>query len=490
MGCLLQGIDMKIDSLFYELWFNKNVKSISIIPGKEPFPLKDAELTSSNYALMDYVGDKDSILEAAKLLSRVYNKANILLEPSDRKCALGNYECNMLVIGGPGGSEYTNPNGLIEPENGNDLVKELMFSESQVIKNSSISRSVVRYTEDCEKMFIKGREQFFCAEYDNNGIMTSDYGYFASIVNPWSNKHRIVLLHGIHTLGVLGSVKVFSDDNDSQNNINLLRNLGFGNNFKEFECIFKVPIYRGTIITPQISIEHFYCFDRSFSSTDDEETQKIISSIKKHSCDMTKPFVFISYSHINAKVVLSDIVELKKRGINIWLDYDRLDGGKDDTDTTWVDKIKKTLKNENCKGVIFYLSEYGIHHSDGIYQEAMQICDINENANTENEKRPYFEFIVDFNKQFTNDKLREIVNMIPLYSTGTKIDIAKRLSVFTKLCQTTVDDNKSYHPVRPLSLKDYSPLNDHMFFNWLEKILFTKQYQLKYDKWIEGSNNA
>lgn len=481
---------MKMDSLFYDIWFGKKTKSITIVPGKEPFPLVDAELTSSNYALMDYVGDKDSVFEAAKLLSRVYNKAEILLEPSDRKCSLENYECDMLVIGGPGGSEYTNPNGLVEPENGNDLVKELMFSESHIIKNASISRSVVRYTEDCEKMFINGREQFFCAEYDAKGIMTSDYGYFASIVNPWSKKHRIVILHGIHTLGVLGAVKVFNDGLESQNNISLLRKLGFGEGFNEFECVFKVPIYRGKIATPQISLENCYCFDRTFSSTDDEETQDVIRTIKRNPCDLTKPFVFISYSHMNAKIVLSDVLELKKRGINIWLDYDRLDGGKDDTDATWVNKIRETIKNPNCKGIIFYLSEYGIHHSDGIYQEALQVCDINENAQSAIEKKPYYEFMVDFNGQFSNDKLREVVNMIPFYSTGTKIEVTNRLSVFSKICQTALDDNKSYHPVRPLSLKDFSHLNDHMFFNWIEKILYSETGMLTWDKWIEGKDNA
>lgn len=475
-----------MDKIFYDIWFGKKPKAISIVPGKEPFPLQDAELTSSNYALMDYVGDKDSVLEAAKLLSRNYHKTDILLEPSDKKCMLGNYECNMLVIGGPGGSDYKNPNGLVEPENGNDLTKELMFSVSNVIQNASISRSVVRYTEDCERMFIKGHKQEFCAEYDGNGIMTSDYGYFATITNPWSKKHRIVLLHGIHTLGVLGAVKVFDDKEDAQVNLDLLQKLGFGSDFNEFECVFKVPIYKGKIVTPQISIENFFCFDKDFSSTDDKESQDKISLIKSTPCDINKPYIFISYSHMNANVVLSDVVELKRRGLNIWIDYDRLNGGKDDSDTTWADKIRNTLQNPNCKGVIFYLSKYGIHHSDGMYIEASMVCPVSAKTNLGRKNLPYFDFIVDYPEPFNNDILREIVNTIPFYSTGNQIEVANRFSVFSKLCQTNIDDEMSYHPLRPLSIKDFSHLNNHMFFNWISETLYGNKDSLIWDQWIRG----
>ena len=76
---------MKIESNFFKIWFPKNSKQISIVPGKEPYPNSDADVTSCNYALLDYVGDKDAVYETAKLLSRRYPKADILLEPSDKK---------------------------------------------------------------------------------------------------------------------------------------------------------------------------------------------------------------------------------------------------------------------------------------------------------------------------------------------------------------------------------------------------------------------
>lgn len=370
---------MRVDENFFKIWFPKNTKQIFIVPGKEPFPILDAELTSSNYALLDYVGDKDAVYECAKLLSRRYPNANITLEPSDKKSLLQNFDCNMVVIGGPGGDEYINPNGKQENVNGNDITKLLMFSESHIIKQSAISRSIVKYSSDCEHLILGGGYNY-CADYDKSGIMTSDYGYFASIVNPWNPKYQIIIIHGIHTLGVLGAVKIFSDDTLSSENILMLRKLGLANSFNEFECIFKVPVFNGKIGVPKLSIENLYCFDVPVSSTNDISSRQKISYIKTHPCEIEKPFIFISYSHMDAKYILNDVVKLKKRNINVWLDFDRLDGGKADSDQTWIDKIQGVLEDKNCLGVVFYLSEYAVLHSDGVFHEAEVIYNINSSS--------------------------------------------------------------------------------------------------------------
>ena len=475
---------MKIESNFFKIWFPKNSKQISIVPGKEPYPNSDADVTSCNYALLDYVGDKDAVYETAKLLSRRYPKADILLEPSDKKSQLQNFDCHMVVIGGPGGDKYINPNGMQETTNGNDITKMLMFNESHIIKQSAISRSIVRYTPDCEHLLL-GSTHDFTANYDKNGIMTNDYGYFASIVNPWNPKYRIVVIHGIHTLGVLGAVKIFSDEIVSSGNIQMLDKLGFSESFEEFECIFKVPVFNGKIGVPKLSLGNLYCFDISPCSTGDATSRKKIEYIKNHPCDLEKPFIFISYSHMDAKYILSDAVELKKRNINLWLDYDRLDGGKEGHDQSWINKVTEVLKSPNCVGVIFYLSEYAIHYSDGVFQEAQAILQINQSSEC---KKSYYEFLVDFKTDDVNDTLRSIINQISINSTGSPLEISRKCQTFGSLCQITLNDNESIHIKRGLSLEDFLHLDDHMFYNWLKTLENKGLKLIDWKNWAKEKN--
>ncbi len=472
---------MKVDNNFFKIWFPKNTKQISIVPGKEPYPNLDADVTSCNYALLDYIGDKDAVYETAKLLSRRYPNADILLEPSDKKSQLQNFDCHMVVIGGPGGDEYINPNGMQETSNGNDITKLLMFSESYIIKQSVISRSIVRYTSDCEHLLL-GNTHDYSADYDKNGIMTSDYGYFASIVNPWNPKYRIIIIHGIHTLGVLGAVKIFSDEVFSAENIQMLEKLGLSKSFIEFECIFKVPVFNGKIGVPRLSMENLYCFDIPLCSTGDATSREKIAYIKRHPCDLEKPFVFISYSHMDAKYILNDAVELKKRNINLWLDYDRLDGGREDNDQTWISKVTEVLKSSNCLGVIFYLSEYAIHHSDGVFQEAQAILQINQSSDS---KKSYYEFLVDFKTDNVNDELRRIINSISIYSSSAPLELSRKNQTFGSLCQVTLNDNESFHIKRPLSLESFSHINDHMFYNWLETLKSKGLALIDWKEWLK-----
>ena len=63
------------------------------------------------------------------------------------------------------------------------------------------------------------------------------------------------------------------------------------------------------------------------------------------------PFLFISYSHKDAKLVLSDIVELKKHGVRLWYDRSIAYGEE------WDRKALGILLKPNCCGVLAYLSK-------------------------------------------------------------------------------------------------------------------------------------
>lgn len=63
------------------------------------------------------------------------------------------------------------------------------------------------------------------------------------------------------------------------------------------------------------------------------------------------PFLFISYSHRDAKLVLTDIVELKKHGVRLWYDRSIIYGEE------WDRKALGVLLKPNCCGVLAYLSK-------------------------------------------------------------------------------------------------------------------------------------
>ena len=73
--------------------------------------------------------------------------------------------------------------------------------------------------------------------------------------------------------------------------------------------------------------------------------------IKK--CDTSSPYVFISYSSTDKKTVHEDVAEFQRRGYNVWVDTANLDLTKD----SWRDDVYPAVASENCKKVLFYLSE-------------------------------------------------------------------------------------------------------------------------------------
>lgn len=70
-------------------------------------------------------------------------------------------------------------------------------------------------------------------------------------------------------------------------------------------------------------------------------------------------YLFISYSHKDAEVVYPFLISLYDKGLNFW--YDReLNNGED-----WSSEAKEAMSNENCIGVIFFLSTNSLSKSIG-----------------------------------------------------------------------------------------------------------------------------
>lgn len=97
-------------------------------------------------------------------------------------------------------------------------------------------------------------------------------------------------------------------------------------------------------------------------------------------CDLNKPYAFVSYSSLDYKVIWKDITHLQNMGYNIWIDHS-LNG----TEETWKEALLK-IENPNCKYVLFYMSKNSITSipcseelnktKDGITMKKHQDCKV------------------------------------------------------------------------------------------------------------------
>jgi ABC-type branched-subunit amino acid transport system substrate-binding protein len=87
---------------------------------------------------------------------------------------------------------------------------------------------------------------------------------------------------------------------------------------------------------------------------------------KIQACDCSKPYVYVSYSTRDGEKVYNDIVALQAAGKNIWIDIP----ANFNTGEGYNSTIFAALKNENCKGILLYLSE----HSATSAQSAKEAC--------------------------------------------------------------------------------------------------------------------
>lgn len=217
-----------------KIWFPNDVKTIHIVTSTESEKrIQFSEPESDNYMLLESLGDKDSLLSVVTFLNRQYRGINTPLYAADGFS--GSLEDNIVVIGGPGDDEG----------DGNPICQ--IFSDKMNIN--------ISYTEDCESMLFKGHE--YVAKKKGNKTV-KDWGYFARFPNPINPRTSIILVHGIHTFGVLGAAKAFSDHPSAQGNIRkVMKKLNL-DDIKQasFECFFPVDVLQQTVVCPEIDEDH------------------------------------------------------------------------------------------------------------------------------------------------------------------------------------------------------------------------------------------
>lgn len=148
-------------------------------------------------------------------------------------------------------------------------------------------------------------------------------------------------------------------------------------------------------------------------------SEEIINKIRR--CDMSKPFIFVSYSSMDHELVHQDVLEFQRRGYNVWLDERNLDKTK----SSWKEDALKAIQNYNSILLIFYVSRYSLT-SEACFNELNETV---SETTKRRHKRKELKFLaveaepIDDMRQFTDevdDELRR--NSKDINDTQTKMD--------------------------------------------------------------------
>lgn len=213
-----------------KIWFPNDVGTIHVVASTEPQKSEFAYPNSKNYIFLNNLEDIDSVLEVTNFLNRSFRNTKICIYSSDEFTK--HLDENIVIIGGPG-----------EDGDGNKICHMIMNQMNVKINYC--------FDNDDEAMIYRSRS--YVAEYREDRVI-KDYGYFARFPNPLNPRASIVLIHGIHTFGVLGAAKAFSDMPSAQGNIRKVMQKLNLNNIKQasFECFFPVHVYQETVKCPEV----------------------------------------------------------------------------------------------------------------------------------------------------------------------------------------------------------------------------------------------
>lgn len=239
------------EELVYRFWFPRETSTIWVVCPQIHEPGEFADRLSPDYTYLDNLGDTDAFLEVMVFLSQYYPHATIE-RFSSKDLPEGHTGGNLVVIGGPGSAEISN-----------EICREMMSTMS----------SHVAYSSDCEQMTVTraaGETFQLRAEYRTNGQsvghqtplgLRTDWGYFARFKNPLNENATVVLINGIHTAGVLGAARAFSERREALRNFDAA--MASGVSTTSFECHFEVPVLNGQAKVPVVNPRNILTLGRA-----------------------------------------------------------------------------------------------------------------------------------------------------------------------------------------------------------------------------------
>jgi len=238
------------EELVYQFWFPRETSTIWVVCPQIHEKSEFANRSSPDYTYLDNLGDTDALLEIMGFLSQYYPNATIECFSSE-DLPEGHTSSNLVVIGGPGSAEISN-----------EICREMM----------SAMRSHVAYSSDCEQMTVTratGETIELRTAYPTAGQsvghqrplgLRTDWGYFARFKNPLNENATVVLTNGIHTAGVLGAARAFSERREALRNFHAALSSGVRTSF---ECYFEVPVLNGQVKVPVVDPLNIFTLGRA-----------------------------------------------------------------------------------------------------------------------------------------------------------------------------------------------------------------------------------
>lgn len=183
---------------FNSLWgFNEN-DSVYIICPEAPEPEKKQEPEPEEFLYLGKYGDIDSLVVVLISLSRLYPQLNVKICTGEEfdKFPGNPYADNLILIGGPDYNKITrvfmkNTPFEFAEENGVTILKDRFRDQpfrSQFIEHDGIEKVI-------------------------------DFGFFLKILNPNNPNKKLIMINGIHTYGVYGAAKCFSQYDEHEMDI-------------------------------------------------------------------------------------------------------------------------------------------------------------------------------------------------------------------------------------------------------------------------------
>lgn len=239
------------EELVYQFWFPRETSTIWVVCPQIHQPGEFADRSNPDYTYLDNLGDTDALLEIMVFLSQYYPNATIERFSSE-DLPEGHTSSNLVVIGGPGSAEISN-----------GICREMM----------SAMNSHIEYSADCEQMKVTravGETDNLRAEYRTNGErdphqtslgLRTDWGYFARFKNPLNENATVIVINGIHTAGVLGAARAFSERREALRNFHAAQASGVETT--SFECHFEVMVLNGQVKVPVVDPRNIFTLGRA-----------------------------------------------------------------------------------------------------------------------------------------------------------------------------------------------------------------------------------
>ena len=227
----------------------------------------------------------------------------------------------------------------------------------------------------------------------------------------------------------------------------------------DYNGLFKCHVTRQEGMHPVYASFEGYRAFRMYMSLDkhpltESEITEIKNLIRRNNpFDTDSPYIFISYSHADSAVVVQDVQRLKKQ-FNCWIDFEHIDGGRCLGEDDWTEKVKPVLENENCKGVIMYISKSSFS-SNGFLREAEWL---------HTGKLNFYTFLVGFSSTITPKEMAELIADIQDDDPQKKL---RRQSAFMYVAQANKDSTEFSYYHRDES---FSHLSHPDFHNWIRRI--------------------